>query len=198
MKGLPKPLVQRSCLGPCIGPDLMPISDLSPTPFLCLSCEFHNIFIFVHKMSTVKLLYVQTLKRIPGGPVVKTQVQSLVRELRSCLHACEVALAMSDSLRPHGLERARLLCLWDSPGKNTDVGCHFLLEGIFLTQGSNPNLLCFLQGQADSLPPGKPPILTLVIIYYIQVFPIKTIRLLKISQQYFNAHFINKETIPRF
>ena len=32
---------------------------------------------------------------------------------------------------------ARLLCPWDSPGKNTGVGCHFLLQGIFLTQGSN-------------------------------------------------------------
>ena len=31
----------------------------------------------------------------------------------------------------------RLLCPWDSPGKDTVVGCHFLLNGIFLTQGSN-------------------------------------------------------------
>ena len=34
----------------------------------------------------------------------------------------------------------RLLCPWDSPGKNTGVGCHFLLQGIFPTQGSNPGL----------------------------------------------------------
>ena len=32
------------------------------------------------------------------------------------------------------------LCLWDFPGKSTGVGCHFLLQGIFLTQGSNPGL----------------------------------------------------------
>ena len=44
-------------------------------------------------------------------------------------------------LRPHGLWPARLLCPWDSPGKNTGVGCHFLLQGIFLTQESNPGLL---------------------------------------------------------
>ena len=37
--------------------------------------------------------------------------------------------------------RARLLCPWDSPGKNTGVGCHSLLQGIFPTQGSNPGLL---------------------------------------------------------
>ena len=30
--------------------------------------------------------------------------------------------------------------IWNSPGKNTGVGCHFLLQGIFLTQGSNPGL----------------------------------------------------------
>ena len=35
----------------------------------------------------------------------------------------------------------RLLCPWDSPGKNTGVGCHFLLQKIFSTQESNPGLL---------------------------------------------------------
>ena len=49
---------------------------------------------------------------------------------------------MSDSLQPHGLEPARLLCPWGSPGKNTGVGCHALLQGIFLTQRSNPRPLC--------------------------------------------------------
>ena len=36
---------------------------------------------------------------------------------------------------------ARFLCPWDSVGKNTGVGCHFLLQGILLTQGSNLGLL---------------------------------------------------------
>ena len=35
----------------------------------------------------------------------------------------------------------RVLCLWNSPGKNTGDGSHFLLRGLFLTQGSNPGLL---------------------------------------------------------
>ena len=48
---------------------------------------------------------------------------------------------MSNSLRPHGLSPAKLLCPWDSPGKNARVGCHTLLQGIFLTQGLNPGLL---------------------------------------------------------
>ena len=48
---------------------------------------------------------------------------------------------VSNSLRPHGLQPARLLCPWDSPGTNTGVDCHFLLQGIFPTQGSNQGLL---------------------------------------------------------
>ena len=43
---------------------------------------------------------------------------------------------MSDSLRRHGL-----YSLWNSPGQNYGVGSHFLLQGIFLTQGLNPGLL---------------------------------------------------------
>ena len=49
-----------------------------------------------------------------------------------------------DSLRPYGMQPARLLCPWDSPRKNTEVGCHALLQRIFLTQGSNPCLLSLL------------------------------------------------------
>ena len=63
-----------------------------------------------------------------------------------------------DSLQPCGLY-ARLLCPWDSPGKNTEVGCHALLQGIFPTQGSNPHLLYLLHWQVGSLPlvpSGKP------------------------------------------
>ena len=36
---------------------------------------------------------------------------------------------------------SRLLCPWNSPGSNTGVGCHSLLQEIFLTQGLNPGLL---------------------------------------------------------
>ena len=50
---------------------------------------------------------------------------------------------VSDSLQ-------RLHCPCHSPGKNTGVGCHFLLQGIFLTQGSNLSLPCLLHRQADS------------------------------------------------
>ena len=48
---------------------------------------------------------------------------------------------LSEPLWPHGLYPTRLISLWDSPGKNTGVGRHFLLQRIFLTQESNPGLL---------------------------------------------------------
>ena len=55
---------------------------------------------------------------------------------------------MSNSLQLHGLQPTSLLCAWDSPDKNTGVNYHFLLQGIFLTQGSNPDSLPYE-------PPGK-------------------------------------------
>ena len=56
-------------------------------------------------------------------------------------------------------EPTRFLCPWDSPGKNTRVGCHALLQGIFLTQKRNLCLLCLLHwrqvGSLPLAPPGK-------------------------------------------
>ena len=75
---------------------------------------------------------------------------------KPCALSCTV---MSDSGQPHGLEPTRLLCPWNFPGKNTGVGCHLLLQGIFLIHGMNPYLLHLLYWQVDSLPtvpPGKP------------------------------------------
>ena len=71
-----------------------------------------------------------------------------------CVCVCSV---VSDSLQPHGLQPTRLLCPWNFPGKNTGVGYHFHLQGIFLTQRLNLHLFCI--GRQISLPlapPGKP------------------------------------------
>ena len=54
---------------------------------------------------------------------------------------CVSCSVISDSLRPHGLQPTRLLGPWDYSKKNTGVGTHSLLQGIFLTEGSNPSLL---------------------------------------------------------
>jgi len=56
---------------------------------------------------------------------------------------------MSNSLWPHGPQPTRLLCPWDFPGKNTGVSSHFLLQGIFPTQGLKLHLLWLLNWQAS-------------------------------------------------
>ena len=71
------------------------------------------------------------------------------KSLQSSLTLCD----------PIDLWLTRLLCPWDSPDKNTAVGCPALPQGIFSTWGLNPCLLCVLHWQAGSLPltpPGKP------------------------------------------
>ena len=63
---------------------------------------------------------------------------------------CWVAKLFPTLLRPHGLYPTRIHCPCDSPSTNTGLGCHFLLQGILLTQGSNLHLLCLLHWQADT------------------------------------------------
>ena len=87
----------------------------------------------------------------------------LLRQLLAlvCKHLCAVLSAVlscsvvPESLQPHGLYSARLLCPWDSLGKNAGVGCHGLLQGIFQTQGSNQHLLHWQVGSLPLVPPGK-------------------------------------------
>ena len=74
-----------------------------------------------------------------------------------CSFSCAQSSVLQDSLQ---LEPAGLLCPWNLPGKNTGMGCHFLLQGIFSNPGTgSSHLLCLLHWQADSLPlapPSKP------------------------------------------
>ena len=73
-----------------------------------------------------------------------------------CVLVAQPCLTLGD---PMDCSPARFLCPWDFPGKNTGVGCHALLQGIFPTQGSKQCLFCLLHWQAGSLllePPGKP------------------------------------------
>ena len=80
----------------------------------------------------------------------------------------------------------RLLCLWDSLGKNTGVGCHELLQGIFPTQGWNPRLLCLLHWPAGSLLlvlPGKPELYSMFSLVYF-------IHSIKVYGHYFLKSFL--------
>ena len=81
-----------------------------------------------------------------SGVVFKSYACMHAKSLQSCPNLC-------DPMGP-----LWTLCPWVSPGKNTEVGCRFLLKGIFLTPGSNLHLLCLLHWQARSLPllPPRP------------------------------------------
>ena len=72
-----------------------------------------------------------------------------VKSLQSCQTLCDPMDCNPPGSSVHG----------DSPGKSTGVGCHALLQGIFLNHGSNSHLLSLVHWQADSLslaPPAKP------------------------------------------
>ena len=83
--------------------------------------------------------------------VVKIRIKGYLRNIRKTNHServcccccCrQVASVVSDSVRPHGLQPTRLLRPWDSPGKNTGVGCHFLLQCMKVESKSEVAQLC--------------------------------------------------------
>ena len=63
---------------------------------------------------------------------------------------------MSDSVRPHRWQPTRLLHPWDSPGKNTEMGCHFLLQSMKVKSESEVVQSCpTLSDPMDYSPPGS-------------------------------------------
>ena len=98
---------------------------------------------------------------IPSGKSYR-QLSFLINPLYSSSLKHKTFMCVHAKLRrscPTLCDPNRLFCPWDSPGMNTGVGCHALLQGIFLTQGSNPRLLYLLHWQVGSLPlvpPGDP------------------------------------------
>ena len=71
----------------------------------------------------------------------QTWIQKVPFPLVLWITVCVSCSAMSDSLQPPRTVPARLLCPWNSPGKNTGVGCHSLFQGVIPTQGWNMSLL---------------------------------------------------------
>ena len=74
-------------------------------------------------------------------PHLNTWIQLFLKPYPWPFLSCVSHSLVSDSLRTHGLQPTRLLCPWNSPGKNTKVECHSLLQRIFPPQGSTPGLL---------------------------------------------------------
>ena len=96
------------------------------------------------------------LKWLPGVRYCPRSLTTLIHVHVGCMLSRFRRVRLCDST-DHSLPGSSVH--WDSPGKNTEVGCHALLQGIFLTQGSNPHLLCLLHWQVGFLslaPAGKP------------------------------------------
>ena len=120
-----------------------------------------------------------------------------------CMCACVCARMLSHfsrfSFRHYELQPTRLLCQWDSPGKNTGVGCCVFFQGIFPTQGSNSCLLCLLHWQVDSLPlapPGKLIFICISVYKYTYIlfqtlFPHRLLQ--KLSKCHFHMQYDSKE-----
>ena len=70
------------------------------------------------------------------APVYPSLLCPVLKRCEFCVSVTQACL----TLLPHGLQPTRLLCPWHFQGKNTWVSCHFLLQGIFQTQGLNPGL----------------------------------------------------------
>ena len=113
-----------------------------------------------------------------------------------CMHACSAASVVSDSLQPHGLQPISLLSPWDFPGKNTGVGCHALLQGIFPTQGSNP-CLPLADGFFTAEPPRKPhlPLTSSLVTSLSKVMCWPTLHKLTSFSLLLNGHFIQRNKV---
>ena len=119
----------------------------TPTPYRTMSCV---LTLLQHTCACARM---HAHTHIPKALFINSCFHWL------CFSVCWVASVVSDSLWPYELQPARLLGTWDSPGKNTGVGCQSLLQGIFPTQGLNLWLLHLPHWQVGSLPlapPGKP------------------------------------------
>ena len=73
-----------------------------------------------------------------------------------CCCCCSVTSVVSNSVQPHRRQPTRLPCPWDSPGKNTGVGCHFLLQCMKVRSESEVAQLCpTLRDPMDCSLPGS-------------------------------------------
>ena len=87
------------------------------------------------------------LKRIRHSLATKQQI---------CCCCCQIASVVSDSVRPHRRQPTRPRRPWDSPGKNTGVGCHFLLQRMKVKSESEVSQLCpTLSDPMDCSLPGS-------------------------------------------
>ena len=116
------------------------------TPPAPLTCTCYSLFLEL--LQFFLDFWVFTISKEEIKETNDIHVCFYAKSLQSCPTVCDPMDCSPPGSSVHG----------DSPGKNTGVGCHTLLQGVFLTQGFNPCLLRLLHWQAGSLPlapPGK-------------------------------------------
>ena len=79
--------------------------------------------------------------------------QGWVHVTSRCCCCCWVASVVSDSVQPHRQQPTRLPSPWDSPGKNTGVGCHFLLQCMQVKSESELAQSCLTLSRLHGLQP---------------------------------------------
>ena len=137
-----------------------------PSKITAVACHFLLQGIFRTQGSNLSLLHLlhwhmDSLLTSPGKPLCLHYTVFIKCVITLCLkNQCVSLLSCFSRVQLFGTPWAvtKLLCPWILQA-NTGVGCHTLLQGIFLTQGSNPHLLHLLHWQPSSLwlvPPGKP------------------------------------------
>ena len=95
-----------------------------------------HLKLFSYSLSTnTDLLHVTPLKYFKPSNAWNNNLKTVLKLIYvqkgpccCCCYCCYVASVVSDSVRPHRRQPTRLPCPWDSAGKNTGVGCHFLLQ----------------------------------------------------------------------
>ena len=113
------------------------------------SCQLYSPLCWYFTNSLVKFFTLFHLFSCSAWESWSKITSSTNARSRICQHPfyavlCSVPSVVSNSLQPYGPQTTRLLCPRDSPGKNTRVGCHAILQGIFPTQESNLCLLYLL------------------------------------------------------
>ena len=143
----------------CDNKDLLVMNSFSFCTFekflFCL--KFQNVFLLSTQWASWPIFAFTTLD-VFASLFMTTNLCCCHYCVCVCVCVCVYAQSLShvwlcqpiDSLNP--IEPTRFLCPWNFSVRNTGVGFHFLLQGIFWTQGSNLGLLCLLNWQTDCLP----------------------------------------------
>ena len=115
---------------------------------------YKNSVVFLYTLNKQFKMKQKTVSYIIPSQRIKHLWINLTKEVKICTVKVKVLVTQSCLTLCKPLWPGKLFCPWSSPGKNTGVGCHFLLQGIFPTQKLNPGLMHCRQTLLSE-PPGQ-------------------------------------------